>query len=216
MSDQIPNTPTAPTAPPAPVSPPADTSVIAAGAASGQDEATKRMIDELAQMTAGPVPTLADEIEEIEDKQGDYQSMYDAGGHFKQQVDATARSWKSSGAGEGVGGSVESRPGQEKGAGVAGVEVIPTTPEKLKPELKGYVEKVETEVEVGTGVTDDYTQTVLMGMTNQPPPVVTLPLTEEQVEKALHLQVWESIRWLATWCVRQIKMLHGRVKYKLQ
>lgn len=37
---------------------------------------------------------------------------------------------------------------------------------------------------------------------------VTLPLTEEQMTKALKESVQESVRWLAEWCVRQIKKMH--------
>jgi hypothetical protein len=43
--------------------------------------------------------------------------------------------------------------------------------------------------------------------------VITLPLTEEEIEEGLHHKVRDSIRWLAEWCVKIAKMAHGRVKY---
>lgn len=43
--------------------------------------------------------------------------------------------------------------------------------------------------------------------------LVILPLTEEEVEEGLHHKVSDSIRWLAEWCLRLIKIAHGRVRY---
>jgi len=98
---------------------------------------------------------------------------------------------------------------------VVKIEEIPTSPE-IEPqhEISGYMEKIEKETELAKPVTDDYTQQVLLKSSVNQNPIVTLPLTEGQVEMGLHRQVWEAIRWLAVWCVRQAKVLHGRVKYK--
>lgn len=40
---------------------------------------------------------------------------------------------------------------------------------------------------------------------------VTLPLTDAQIAAALHESVTSSIRWLAEWCTRRIKMMHEKV-----
>lgn len=93
---------------------------------------------------------------------------------------------------------------------------VPTSPETEKPELAGYVENVEKQVELPHPVVDDYTGQVLLSSANPKSAVVTLPMTEQQVTEGLHHQVWESARWLAEWCVRQIKLLHGKVKYRGQ
>jgi hypothetical protein len=37
---------------------------------------------------------------------------------------------------------------------------------------------------------------------------ITLPLTDEQIAKALKASVQESVRWLAEWCVRKLKKIH--------
>lgn len=43
---------------------------------------------------------------------------------------------------------------------------------------------------------------------------VNLPLTDDQIAKGLHAHIWQSVRWLAVWCVRQLKKLHIIVKEK--
>lgn len=40
---------------------------------------------------------------------------------------------------------------------------------------------------------------------------IHLPLTDDEIAKALHASVTTSVRWLAEWCVRQIKMVHSTV-----
>ncbi len=130
----------------------------------------------------------------------DFQALYDQGGKFKEQVEAFAK-----GAGGGEGSA-------DKPTEMA--SEVPTAPEvEKKPELAGYMEKAGQEDLAGP-IVDDYTGQVLLKPSLPQDVTVTLPLTEDQVEKGLHHQIWDSIRWLAEWCVRQIKMLHGKVKYK--
>lgn len=47
-------------------------------------------------------------------------------------------------------------------------------------------------------------------------PVVTttvrVPLTDDQIIKGLHAQIISSIRWLAEWCIRQLKKGHIHLK----
>jgi len=43
---------------------------------------------------------------------------------------------------------------------------------------------------------------------------VVLPLTDEQIAKALHQSVTTSVRWLAEWCVRKMKVVHATVTRK--
>ena len=81
---------------------------------------------------------------------------------------------------------------------------IPTTPEVK--EAEGYLERVEKEVELQKPIIDDYTQQVLLKSSAPQNPKITLPLTDDQIQKGLHHHVWEAIRWLAEWCVRQMKI----------
>ena len=39
-------------------------------------------------------------------------------------------------------------------------------------------------------------------------------LTKDEVEKGLHHQVVDSLRWLAEWCLRLIKMFGNKVAYR--
>lgn len=40
---------------------------------------------------------------------------------------------------------------------------------------------------------------------------VSLPLTDDQIVKGLHLGIVNSVRWLAEWCVKRLKQLHKAV-----
>jgi len=48
---------------------------------------------------------------------------------------------------------------------------------------------------------------------NIPPagPAVSLPLSDVQIAQGLKQSVWSSWRWLAQWCVRKLKQIHGRL-----
>jgi hypothetical protein len=133
----------------------------------------------------------------------DAQQWYQQGGKFKQQLDEIVNIAR---------GGVEHEPESttiEKPIEV--MEEVPTEPElEKKPELAGYIEQVEKATELATPVVDDYTQQVLMKSPDMQKQEVKLPLTEEQIQSGLHHKVWESIRWLAEWCFRQLKLLRGR------
>lgn len=167
------------------------------GQAAAADAKAMAAKDDLAQLTAKPVPEerLADVVEEIEEKNWDPQAMYNAGGHFKEQLEAIARS-----------GRVEERESVSKEKEVEEIVEIPVEPEVGK-EVEGYIEKVEKAAELKQPVVDDYTQQILIGSANPQQPQVILPLTDDQIQQGLHHKVWEGIRWLAEWCVRQMKKL---------
>lgn len=40
----------------------------------------------------------------------------------------------------------------------------------------------------------------------QSPPVKKLPLSDDQIKKALHHKVADALLWLAVWCLRQLKI----------
>lgn len=135
----------------------------------------------------------------------DFQEWYDRGGRFKEQLEAIATEFRAT-----SGGGVEKEPVYREKP-VESVVEIPTSPElEKKPELEGYLEKVEKEAELGQPVVDDYTQQVLMSSPGSLTKGIKLPLSEEEVNRGLHRKVWEGIRWLAEWCARQAKMLQGK------
>lgn len=54
------------------------------------------------------------------------------------------------------------------------------------------------------------------GPAQQHPPVaktVNLPLTDDQIITGLHAQIISSLRWLAEWCMRQLKAAHLHVRW---
>ncbi|KKU02856.1 MAG: hypothetical protein UX99_C0020G0011 [Candidatus Amesbacteria bacterium GW2011_GWB1_47_26] len=128
----------------------------------------------------------------MDDTAQDPQKAYNAGGRFKEQLEAIAGGFS--------GGSRETEATR--------VEEVPANveEEKLK-EAEGYIEKVEKEAELGKPVVDDYTKQVLVAAAVPQKPKVTLPLTDDQIKKGLHHKIWEGIRWLAEWCLRQLKMV---------
>lgn len=138
---------------------------------------------------------MDDTAQSPQNKPADFQQMYNAGGRFKEQLEAIASSFRAE--------EQESRRVKE----VTAVEEIPTNPEA---EIEGYIEKVEKEAELAKPVVDDYTQQVLVGSAAPQKPKVTLPLTDDQIKQGLHHKVWEAIRWLAEWCARQLKMIRNR------
>ena len=141
--------------------------------------------DDQAKITQNPVPTLASDVEEFEEKQKDWQAMYDAGGHFKEQVEAAKREWR------------KEAPAMKE---------IPESPE-VGQEVEEYVEKVEKDPELLKALADDYVKQVGMTTPAAQNPKVKLPLSDDQIKLGLHHKVWEAIRWLAEWCLRQVKML---------
>ena len=89
---------------------------------------------------------------------------------------------------------------------------IPTHVEIEKSiETQGYIERVEKQAELKTPVLDDNTGQPLVQPADPIEPEITLPLTDDQIVKGLHHHIWEAIRWLAVWCVRQAKILHKHI-----
>ena len=88
------------------------------------------------------------------------------------------------------------------------------------PEISGIppeIEKVEAiaggEVALPQPVTDDTGQVIV----DSPAPqqvTISLPLSEEEIERALHLKLVHSIRWLAEWTQRLIKKASGKFVYQ--
>ncbi|MBI3380188.1 hypothetical protein HY029_05525 [Candidatus Gottesmanbacteria bacterium] len=79
----------------------------------------------------------------------------------------------------------------------AGVEIVKDTIE-LPPDIK----KLGV---TSTGSIPSVTASVSL-------PQVTLPISDQQVEVGLHAQILSSLRWLAVWCVRRLKMAHIALK----
>jgi hypothetical protein len=85
----------------------------------------------------------------------------------------------------------------------------------LEPEVEGWLEKLEKEqTQLPQPVTDDKGQVVLDNAQKQAGFKVVLPLTKDEMEKGLHHKVVDSLRWLAEWCWRLIKMFGNKVAFR--
>ena len=84
---------------------------------------------------------------------------------------------------------------------------------EVAPELKAagvesYRETVELPPDVAQlGVTHSGVSAPMTVATT-----IQLPLTDEQIERGLHAKILLSIRWLAQWCLRQLKKAHYHLK----
>lgn len=116
---------------------------------------------------------------------------------------------------------VGSSAGKERVEVVGKQEVTPMTEYTrkvdLEPEVESWLEKLEKEdSDLPKPVVDDKGKTVLDTTVSKKKDKfkVVLPLTREEVEKGMHRNVMDSVRWLAEWCIKTIKMFHGKVAYK--
>ena len=74
------------------------------------------------------------------------------------------------------------------------------------------MEKKE-EVTLPQPIKDEYGQ-ILMKSAQPDPAKIFLPLTQDQTKLALKKKITESVRWLAEWCLRILKMFPKRASYK--
>lgn len=89
----------------------------------------------------------------------------------------------------------------------------------LEPEVEGWLEKLEKEdANLQQPIADQATgQTVLSDPSTgsgQTGFKVILPMTKDEVDKGLQHKVIDSVRWLAEWCIRMIKMFGNKVAYR--
>jgi len=86
----------------------------------------------------------------------------------------------------------------------------------LEPEVEGWLEKVEKEdSQSPQAITDDKGQVVLDDSAQQNVGFkVVLPMTKDEVEKGVQHKVLDSVRWLAEWCIRMVKMFGNKVAYR--
>jgi len=81
-------------------------------------------------------------------------------------------------------------------------------------EVKEWVSEVKEaeEITLPQPIKDEYGQ-ILMEAATPVKPRIVLPLSQPKTQQALHKKIIESIRWLAEWCLRLLKMFPKRVDY---
>ena len=94
------------------------------------------------------------------------------------------------------------------------VEISP--PKEVGPEVKDWLTRLETgeEIQLPQIVTDDQGQPLVSPSAPQQV-AVSLPLTDEEMNRALHLKIIYAARWLAEWMKRLVKIIGGKFTYKV-
>ena len=82
-------------------------------------------------------------------------------------------------------------------------------------EVKPWVAKVKSaeEITLPQPIKDEYGQ-ILIEAAQPVKPRIVLPLAKPKIKRALQKKIVESVRWLAEWCLRLIKMFPKRVTYE--
>lgn len=100
---------------------------------------------------------------------------------------------------------------------IFGEEKFPVTQEEVEPEIskeiEPLVEKLEKEIYLSKPVTDDSGAPLVSASAPQQPTIV-LPVTKTAYFYGLTQKVTESIRWLAEWCLRLIKIFGDKINFR--
>jgi hypothetical protein len=100
-----------------------------------------------------------------------------------------------------------------KGEGEKYPVIVEKEPEIEDPEVKTYLEKVESDIKNFQAVTDDGGQP-LVSPADPQQPIIVLPLTSSSYTQGLAKKVTESIRWLSEWCCRILKIFGSRAVFR--
>lgn len=97
-----------------------------------------------------------------------------------------------------------------------GGERYPLIEEKemeISKELEPFVQKIEKEIYLAKPVNDDQGQPVVTAPSAQSAQIV-LPLSQKQLLYGLKQSVDDSIRWLAEWCLRLVKIFGQKITFR--
>jgi len=100
---------------------------------------------------------------------------------------------------------------------VSDKERIPIVEVGKEPEImpETGLEKLEKEQYIlKKPVLDDQTGQVLVTAPSAQQSAIVLPLTEEEFQNALTVKIENSIRWLAEWSRRLMKILGSKVRFR--
>lgn len=90
-------------------------------------------------------------------------------------------------------------------------------PETVPEEVEGWLEKLEQgeDIKLSQPVTDDSGQTVVSpAAPSIAEEKIVLPMSQEGIQKGIHVKIYSSARWLAEWCLRLIKKFPGEVLFR--
>jgi len=83
----------------------------------------------------------------------------------------------------------------------------------IRQEIESLVEKIEDNVVLNKPVMDNYGQPIVSPAAPQNPKIV-LPISRNSYALGLTRKISESIRWLAEWCFRLVKIFGERASFK--
>lgn len=102
----------------------------------------------------------------------------------------------------------------ESGLGMEKVPVVERKAE-VRPEVKDWLRKLEEgeEIQLPQPVTDNSGQPLVQAAAPQQPTII-LPLDEPSYLIGFKKTIYDSLRWLAEWCRRILRMLPDRVVFR--
>ena len=86
-------------------------------------------------------------------------------------------------------------------------------PPELK-EIKGIEALKKENLVLEKSILDENGTPLLENSLEQKKIIIKLPLSESQINQAIHLKVIDSLRWLAEWAKRLLKITGGKFIYK--
>jgi hypothetical protein len=101
---------------------------------------------------------------------------------------------------------------------ISGKEKFPIAERPSVPEFNPKIEKVEVVIKedavLSEPIVGEDGAVILDNPTPQQGIIIKLPLTDDQMNQALRLKVIYSLRWLAEWTKRALKILGGKFIYR--
>lgn len=91
--------------------------------------------------------------------------------------------------------------------------IVEEKEKEIEKELQPYIEKIEKEIYLAKPITDDYGQPLVTSPATQQVQII-LPITQQTFLYGLKQAVSESIRWLAEWCLRIIKIFGPKAIFR--
>ncbi len=91
--------------------------------------------------------------------------------------------------------------------------VVEESEPKIDKEVEPLIHKLEQEIYLAKPVTDDYGQPIVSPPSSQNPKI-TLPVTKSTFSFGLTQKISDSIRWLAEWCLRLIKIFGNQAVFR--
>ncbi|MCL5091181.1 MAG: hypothetical protein M1514_04180, partial [Patescibacteria group bacterium] len=92
-------------------------------------------------------------------------------------------------------------------------DVFVETPPKVENPPESLVQKLEEEIALTKPITDDGGQP-LLSSSAPVAPKITLPINKNTYALGLKKKVNESVRWLAEWCLRIIKIFGDKAVFR--